>query len=110
MNPYFPMNEYIIYTTEGETIAPNGEVDVDNCQVIGSFAADSPLHAVEAAMAVEQWVGEAGFDPGEFIVKQLLTESQRGDITVLVNYLATLQTARALPATVAAAVARLQQL
>lgn len=29
------MNEYIIYTTEGHTIAPNENVEVENCQVLG---------------------------------------------------------------------------
>ena len=29
------MNEYIIYTTEGYTIAPNEDVEVENSQVLG---------------------------------------------------------------------------
>ena len=29
------MNEYIIYTAEGYTIAPNENVEVENCQMLG---------------------------------------------------------------------------
>ena len=29
------MNEYIIYTLEGYTIAPNESIEVENCQVLG---------------------------------------------------------------------------
>jgi len=29
------LNEYIIYTTEGYTTAPNENLEVENCQVLG---------------------------------------------------------------------------
>ena len=29
------MKEYIIYTTEGTTYAPNETVEIDNCQILG---------------------------------------------------------------------------
>lgn len=29
------MNEYIFYTTEGTTLAPNQDFDVENCQILG---------------------------------------------------------------------------
>lgn len=29
------MNEYIFYTAEGISLAPNQNVEIDNCQVLG---------------------------------------------------------------------------
>lgn len=67
------MNEYIIYTTEGHTIAPNEDVEVENCQVLGLAFGNNPEEAKDNLMRDNPWIGEAGFEESKFIVRQLLT-------------------------------------
>ncbi len=71
------MNEYIIYTTEGHTIAPNEDVEVENCQVLGLAFGNNPEEAKENLMRDNPWIEEAGFKESEFIIKQLLTNETR---------------------------------
>ena len=35
------MNEYIFYTTEGQTLAPNVDYTIENCQVLGFAKGDN---------------------------------------------------------------------
>ena len=65
------MNEYIIYTTEGYTIAPNEDVEVENCQVLGCVNGNTPQEAKGKLLKDNPWIEEAGFDPSEFIIRQL---------------------------------------
>ena len=67
------MNEYIFYTTEGHTIAPNENVEVENCQVLGSAFGNNKDEAQENLLKDNPLIGEAGFNESEFIVRQLLT-------------------------------------
>ncbi len=71
------MNENIIYTTEGHTIAPNEDVEVENCQVLGLAFGNNPEEAKENLMRDNPWIEEAGFKEPEFIIKQLLTNETR---------------------------------
>jgi hypothetical protein len=64
------MNEYIFYTTEGFTQAPNGD-DIDNCQVLGIAQGKDNVEAEDNLLKDNPWIIEAGFDPSEFFVKQL---------------------------------------
>ena len=41
------MNEYIIYTTEGYTEAPNENVEIENCQVLGRVSGDNQENALK---------------------------------------------------------------
>lgn len=66
------MNEYIIYTTEGHTIAPNEYVKVENCQVLGSAKGSNKNEAVDNLLTLNPWITEAGFSRSEFIVRQLM--------------------------------------
>ena len=66
------MNEYIIYTTEGYTIAPNENVEVENCQVLGIAKGKDKAEAKGNLLRYNPWIIEAGFDPNEFIVRQLV--------------------------------------
>lgn len=65
------MNEYIIYTTEGNTIAPNEDVEVDNCQVLGCALGTNATEAENNLLKDNPWIIEAGYDPDKFIVRQL---------------------------------------
>lgn len=81
------MNKFIFYTTEGHTDAPNDSIEVENCQVLGTASGNSESEAQENLLNENHWITEAGFDPAEFIVRQILTNEQRNDINVLVDYL-----------------------
>lgn len=68
------MNKYIFYTTEGHTIAPNENVEVENCQVLGCALGNNKDEAQKKLLKDNPWVNEAGFTASEFIVKQLQTK------------------------------------
>lgn len=70
------MNEYIIYTTEGYTIAPNEDVEVENCQVLGCVCGNNAAEAEDNLLKENPWIIEAGFNRSEFIVRQLLSDSE----------------------------------
>ena len=70
------MNEYIIYTTEGYTIAPNEDVEVENCQVLGCVCGNNAAEAEDNLLKENPWIAEAGFNRSEFIVRQLLSDSE----------------------------------
>lgn len=67
------MNEYIIYTTQGHTIVPNENIEVENCQVLGCDFRNNKDEAQENLLKENPWIGEAGFNKSEFIVRQLMT-------------------------------------
>ena len=81
------LNEYIIYTTEGYTIAPNEDVEVENCQVLGCARGNNAAEAQDNLLKDNPWITEAGFDRAEFIVKQLLTNEERIAIKEVLDYL-----------------------
>ena len=81
------MKEYIFYTTEGFTDAPNGNIEVENCQVLGMVRGCNESEALENLLNENPWINEAGFNPTKFLVRQILTSDQRNDIKVLVDYL-----------------------
>ena len=64
--------EYIIYTPEGKTIAPNEECFVENCQVLGCVLGENPEEAIDILLRDNPWIAEAGFSRDEFIVRQLV--------------------------------------
>lgn len=70
------MNEYIIYTTEGRTIAPNEHVEVENCQVLGCTRGNNSEEATDNLLKNNPWIAEAGFDRSEFIVKQIVSNEK----------------------------------
>lgn len=77
------MNEYIFYTAEGRTDAPNESRPVENCQVLGKARGRHPAEAKANLLAENPWIVTAGFAPSEFFSAQLLTNEQRNDINAL---------------------------
>lgn len=69
------MNEYIFYTTEGYTIAPTEDYEVENCQVLGCAFGINKNEAKDNLLKENPWIVEAGFNESEFIVRQLLTST-----------------------------------
>lgn len=65
------MNKYIIYTTEGHTTAPNENIEVENCQMLGEVYGNNPDEAKDNLMKENPWIAEAGFSRSEFIIRQL---------------------------------------
>ncbi len=81
------MNEYLFYTTEGETFAPNEDVAVDNCQILGRIEAENAHQAKDKLLLENTWIEEAGFDASEIFVQQTITKAQKADIKNLLDYL-----------------------
>ena len=81
------MNEYIFYTTEGHTYAPNDSIEVENCQVLGTVRGSNESEAQKNLLNENPWITEAKFAPAEFLFRQILTNEQRNDINLLVDYL-----------------------
>ncbi len=81
------MNEYIIYTTEGHTIAPNESIEVENNQVLGRAHGNNPQEAKDNLLKENPWIRDAGFNRSEFIVEQLLSKEERVAIKEVLDYL-----------------------
>lgn len=81
------MKEYIIFTKAGHTIAPNEDVEVENCQVLGRARGKNPEEAKNNLLKDNPWITEAGFDKSEFIAEQLMTNEGRRAIKEVLNYL-----------------------
>lgn len=65
------MNEYIFYTTEGYTIAPDDSYEVDNCQVLGFALGETEEEAKRNLLEQNKWIVEAGFSPCSIISRQV---------------------------------------
>lgn len=68
------MNEYIFYTTEGQTLAPDINYDVENCQVLGFARGDNATQAEENLLNAYSWITEAGFSREYIISRQVVTQ------------------------------------
>lgn len=68
------MNEYIFYTTEGFTVAPNQNVEIDNCQILGFVNATSLSEAKRLLVKDNPWISAAGFTMDKIMAKQVLTK------------------------------------
>lgn len=80
-------NQYIFITTEGETVAPNIEYSVDNCQVLGIVDADSEENAIQKLVQDNPWIELSGFNAFQSRCLQVLTGDIRNDIHLIVDYL-----------------------
>ena len=81
------MNEYIVFTTEGHTTAPDEKVEVENCQVLGRARGNNRDEAKKNLLKDNPWIAEAGFDSSEFVVVQLLSDEERVAIKEVLDYL-----------------------
>ena len=66
------MTEYIFYTTEGYTQAPDGE-DIENCQLLGRAYGIDKHDALQNLLKENSWIENRGFDPCEAIGKELIS-------------------------------------
>ena len=81
------MNEYIFYTTEGFTYPPIEGKDVENCQVLGQAFGNNVQDAKTQLEKRCPWIKDCGFDIEEAISKQVLTEENKKDINMVLEYL-----------------------
>ena len=81
------MNEYLFFTTEGTTIAPNANIEVENCQLLGRVCAPCVDKARIILLEENPWIEEAGFLTGDFIQAQIATEEQLSSIQEIIEYL-----------------------
>ena len=66
------MKKFIFLSSEGETIAPKSEFEINNLQVIGIV--ENVLNEDEALKKLLQensWIWESGFNVADFIVYEL---------------------------------------
>lgn len=100
------MNEYLIFTLEGETIAPNHDVEVEDCQLLGRVQASTAAEAQHLLLKENPWIEAAGFTESGFILEQIVSNEQLSDIRLIINYLDTC----CLPAYLALSLNRLKEM
>lgn len=81
------MTEYIFYTTEGFTQAPDGD-DIENCQLLGRAFGKDKHDALINLLKENPWITERGFEPYESICKELAsTANADAKLSFLTNLL-----------------------
>lgn len=81
------MAEYIFYTTEGFTQAPDGE-DIENCQLLGRAYGKDEHDALSNLLKENPWIKERGFKTYEAICKELApTTKTEEKLSFLINLL-----------------------
>lgn len=81
------MNEYLFFTPEGATRAPNADKEVENCQVLGRVRASCADEAKVILLKENPWIKEAGFLEEDFIREQIATKEQLSCIQEIIDYL-----------------------
>lgn len=81
------MNEYLFYSVEGETLAPEHECDVNNCQLLGISKGINKNDALQRLLNENSWIGQAGYDAAKITGIQVLSNSIKKDIEELIEYL-----------------------
>lgn len=81
------MAEYLVYTTEGLTSGPNINIDVENCQVLGTIEGVSEKDAINKLFGQNDWIQQAGFSIDNALARPLLTTSIMKDIRIVIDYL-----------------------
>ena len=81
------MTEYIFYTTEGFTQAPDGN-DIENCQLLGRAYGKDKHDALSNLLKEKPWIKERGFEPCDTICKELVsTSNAEAKLSFLTNLL-----------------------
>ncbi len=66
------MSEYIFYTTAGYTLAPNGETEIENCQVLGFAKGHNADEAKSRLLTEEAWIAGLGYADAPILSRQVL--------------------------------------
>ncbi len=66
------MKKFIILTPEGDTIAPNKNIEINNLQVLGIVENTKDENdAIVKLLKENSWIIDAEFNVAEFIIYQL---------------------------------------
>lgn len=65
------MNEYIFYTTEGNTTPPREDKKVENCQVLGFANGNNAKDALNNLLQENQWITECGYNTAKILNRQI---------------------------------------
>jgi len=57
----FKICHYLFTSSDGVTIAPNGET-LENCQILGVAIGKTPDEALKSLLAEERWITKSGFN------------------------------------------------
>lgn len=68
------MKEYVFYTAEGFTQAPNGE-DIENCQLLGRAFGNDKNEALSNLQKENPWIKDGCFNLNKAVGKELGTTS-----------------------------------
>jgi hypothetical protein len=66
------MRNFIFYTMEGKTIAPEESYEINNCQVLGFAEGIDSRSALSNLITLNPWIITAGFNQDKIIYKELL--------------------------------------
>lgn len=81
------MTEYIFYTTEGFTQAPDG-ADIENSQLLGRAFGKDKNDALTNLQKENPWIKDRGFNPNKAVGKELVTTGNvEAKLTFLTNLL-----------------------
>lgn len=76
------MNEYLFYTDEGFTIAPN-ENEVENCQVLGRAKGNNEMEAREKLAKDSPWIKKYGFSIDDAMFVKIASEDNERDSEII---------------------------
>lgn len=79
-------NQYLFISSEGETIAPNSDYPVENCQVLGIVSSENKMSALTRLVSENTWLESSGFEITQSRCIQILTENLRKDILFIADY------------------------
>lgn len=68
------MKEYIFYTTDGYTMAPDGCSDVENCQVLGITFGSNSKDALFRLIQNSPWIANFGYNIKNVMCRELVSE------------------------------------
>ena len=65
------MKEFIFYTTEGYTTAPDGHSNVENCQILGITSGCDSKNALHRLLQDSPWIVDLEYNIDNIICREL---------------------------------------
>lgn len=66
------MKKYLFYTPEGITLAPDPEVEIENCQLLGFSIGSNEVDALHNLLKDNNWIQKAGYDVKKVVAVQIV--------------------------------------
>jgi hypothetical protein len=80
------MAQFIFYTFEGNTIAPNN-TDVENLQILGIENGLCSNDALEKLLTNNKWIEKSGFSKDKIKNYAIVSASFQNDVQTMIDYL-----------------------